>query len=141
MSDEYDLEAVSLREFKKLRRLLCEWKMLLPLYLDSDVDEPLEDGFHNDDKDAPAGFDVRTILPESLQELYLHGAFDDDDWENLTEIFEHANAATPNLDKVCIRRHAAVWPHNILAVIGDAPDPGRTHQSPLARLFDGHGYS
>jgi hypothetical protein len=45
---------------------------------DEDGMEQLEDGFyHSDDHEKPVtDFDVRTILPASLQKLYLHGTFD-----------------------------------------------------------------
>ncbi|KAF1842636.1 uncharacterized protein K460DRAFT_410034 [Cucurbitaria berberidis CBS 394.84] len=132
MSAEDDRKAVSLREFKKLKSLNCEWEMLLPQDIESDNDRSFENGF------PTVEFDVRVILPESLEELYLHGTFDDEEWEELSGILASPNAATPNLDKMCIRRLATEWPHDAVAIIGDLPAPSRSLH-PLVRLFDGHG--
>ncbi|CAO2658191.1 Nn.00g059140.m01.CDS01 [Neocucurbitaria sp. VM-36] len=134
--DEEDLASVSLRDFKKLRSLNCEWRMLLPNDKESYDDAPLQHGFRTEDKPA-AGFDVRDILPESLQELYLHGVFEDADWEELTELLKSPNPATPNIDKMCIRNLGGGQPY---VMFGDAPPPRDLYSNPLARLFQGHGY-
>lgn len=115
--------------------------MLLPEEIESDVDEPLEEGFHSEEDSPPIGFDIRNILPESLEELHLDGTtFDDDDWEQLTEIMDYPNAATPNLDKMRIVRKEKMWPFKLIDVFGDAPQDRSTYQNPITKLLEGHGY-
>ncbi|KAF2133481.1 hypothetical protein P153DRAFT_393298 [Dothidotthia symphoricarpi CBS 119687] len=128
--DEMDLERVSLRPFKKLAILKCEWRMIWPEE-DMELEDSLDQGFHTSD-DEPA-FDIRSILPESLQELYLEGTADDVEWDRLTEPFSRPSDATPHLTKLRIASEGR-------DVVGSAPRPQAMFDHPLQRLLDGHGY-
>lgn len=143
-----DITSISLRGFQKLRVLNCEYRLLRPLD-NADAasdDEPLEEGFHTADenKTTDDSWDVRSILPESLEEFYSHGKFDDDDgiydeWDQVVDLFSTPSLMVPNLslDKICIRRRLAYGDD----VIGTAEEPAAIYATPLvARLFEGHGY-
>jgi hypothetical protein len=120
--------------------------MVRPIVEESDVDEPLEQGFHReeDHQELDTDFDVRTILPESLQELYLHGTFFDTDghyeWQAMERAFLSPNSMTPNLslEKTCIRQR---WNDETRERIGTAEDPVNAYTDPLmTKFFDGHGF-
>lgn len=67
---------VSLRNFHTLRLLSCELRILLRSPdADSDTDEALSEGFLSQDSDEYLMSDPRDHLPYSIEELYLHGAF------------------------------------------------------------------
>ncbi|KAF2818485.1 hypothetical protein CC86DRAFT_364086 [Ophiobolus disseminans] len=146
--NEDALKTVSLQEFQKLKILNCPWDMVRPEDEESDNGEPLEQGFHRkeDNIALDTDFDIRSILPESLQELYLHGTFFDTDghyeWQAMERVFHHPNPMTPNLslEKTCIRQ---VWNGGeIRERIGTADAPLSVDDHPLMHeLFDGHGYS
>jgi hypothetical protein len=99
--------------------------MLLPGNSNPDTHEPLGD------------FDVRSILPTSLQELQLQEHFDDIEWKRFNDIFSVQHTATPNLTRVRVQNIDASG--QTLGVIGDAPAPVEFHLRPLAKLLDGHG--
>jgi hypothetical protein len=87
---------------------------------------------------GPLGdFDVRSILPESLQELQLQECFDDGEWKRYNEFFSVRHTATPNLTKVRVQNISGSG--QTIGVIGDAPPPIEFHLRPLAKLLDGHG--
>jgi hypothetical protein len=135
----------SLRDFQNLRLLECGWDILRPTEGDEGEDaDSLEEGFYqaDDEHNASSLFDPRTIFPESLQELYIHGQesdFADDVWNQLVEMFKSTSASTPNLrpEKTCIRKCRG---HTTVDVIGEADAPGSTWDRPLLRLLDDHGY-
>ncbi|KAH7356207.1 hypothetical protein BKA66DRAFT_501680 [Pyrenochaeta sp. MPI-SDFR-AT-0127] len=137
---EDDLESVSLCEFKKLTSFHAEWKMIWPQHQEPCDDEPLKEGFYAESHSSASDFDIRTILPESLEELYLHGVFDDDEWEQLTIPLGCLNSTTPKLHKMCIRRHGRNWPYEPIETFGDAAMPPPSYYHQLAKLLEGHGY-
>lgn len=131
------MDSISLRSFQKLKVLNCGWELLHPQNDPGlDVEEPLEHGYYNKDNEPP-DFDVRTILPESLEELYLHSRFyEGDDWHLMADYFNSSSASTPNLtlDKVCIRKKIGTWRWDV--VFGNAPVPPDPTQSRLAALLE-----
>jgi hypothetical protein len=140
--------AVSFRGFKKLKSLSCPWYMVRPVLPDglSEIDEPLEQGFHREEDGHKEleDFDVRTILPESLEELALYGNFFDEDgrcdWQTTKRMFREPSPYTPHLTlaKTCIR---STWNDEARARIGTAEDPIDKYEHPLSlRLLDGHGF-
>ena len=115
--------------------------------------EPLEEGFHyeeDDNEDPVTDFDVRSILPPTIQELHLYGPFDGeqsdiqgsyDEWLQLRSVFSAPSAATPHLseDSVCLRRCWNDGMHD--EIVGRAEQsPWLLRGHPLAWLFDRHGY-
>jgi hypothetical protein len=143
-----DPPTVSFRDFKKLKSLNCPWYMVRPVLPDglSDIDAPLEQGFHREEDDHKEleDFDVRTILPESLEELALHGNFFDEDgrcdWQTMKRMFREPSPYTPHLTlaKTCIR---STWNDEARARIGTAEDPVDKYEHPLSlRLLVGHGF-
>jgi hypothetical protein len=145
MSEETDLPRVSLRGFKKLRVLNCQYKILRPAAEeDMGYDEPLEEGFFSaeEHKNIDSEWDVRTILPESLEVLWIHDSFPRDDgqdeWDNIVSVFESPSPSTPNLswDRTCIRkiRHGVTR-----ETIGGGEEPVPVESQPLAGLLHGHG--
>jgi hypothetical protein len=106
--------------------------------------DPLEEGFYTaeDEQDASSIFDPRSVLPISLQELYIHGNerdYADDAWNQLVDTFKSPSASTPNLrpEKTCIRK---IRNNATVAVIGEADEPISTWDRPLLSLLDDHGY-
>lgn len=144
-----DIPTISLRGFQRLRILNIEYELLRPLDTTDDVSDEgaLESGFYTAEEDPTIddAWDVRTILPESLEELYMHGAFDNDDggydeWEQVKDMFAAPSAVVPKLglEKVCIWRRRYAYSDD---VIGTAVEPGALYEAPLVqRLFEGHGY-
>lgn len=137
--DEDDISIVSLRNFRKLRSITCELRCLMPSPdADSDVDEALSDGFLIQDSEGCLVSDPRNRLPDDLQELYLHGVFEHDEWEQLHRTFENSNAATPKLllDNICIRN---LWKpgyeNGVPARIGAAEEPPDIFSRSLAKLL------
>jgi len=113
---------------------------------EAEDDEPLEQGFHRreDHQDLDTDFDVRTLLPHSLEKLYLNGYFGDSDggyeWWTMERVFAHGNTATPRLtlENTCIQHK---WNYEARKQIGtaDAPPSGFDHPL-LSTLFDGHAW-
>lgn len=144
--EEEDKKTVSLRKFQVLKSLNCAWYMLRPEPEDSDDEEPLESGFYRteDHMDIDTDFDVRTILPESLEELYISGTFfhndDEYEWQAIERAFCAPSAMTPRLaiDKTCIRKR---WNQETREQIGTATEPVEMYTDPRHdRFFDGHGF-
>jgi hypothetical protein len=130
---------VSLRNFRKLSLLNCELRILLrsPDAV-SYSSEALPHGFLSQDSNECLVSDPRDHLPDSLEKLFLHGAFDQNEWAQLSQIFESANAATPNLtlDKICIRNVSRSGDNDgAPSRIGVAEEPSRTFLHPLTKLF------
>ncbi|KAH3905434.1 hypothetical protein HBI56_207390 [Parastagonospora nodorum] len=138
---------VSFRDFRNLRMLNCGWAMVRPIPDDEpEDDEPLEQGFHRkeDHQDLDTDFDVRTLLPQSLERLYLNGYFGSNDgdyeWRAIERVFANTSTATPRLtmENTCIQH---IWNSEARAQIGTAePPPGRYFHPFLLSLFDGHAW-
>jgi hypothetical protein len=126
----------SLRNFHTLRLLSCELRILLRSPdADSDTDEALSEGFLSQDSDEYLMSDPRDHLPYSIEELYLHGAFNQSERMHLSNIFESADAATPNLtlDKTRIRNVSASAGASLR--IGGAKRLPRVFLHPLRKLL------
>lgn len=108
--------------------------MLWPVQEDDDLGEPLDQGFYKDNELFE--LDIRTVLPQSLEELYLEGTFDNAEWACLTEPFNTANSATPNLRTVRIERYGGG--REPTDVFGVAQPQGDLWK--LMYLFQGHGW-
>jgi hypothetical protein len=111
-----------------------------------EYDDALEEGFFTEEehKDIDKDWDVRTILPESLEYLYIHGNFPDDDdgideWDKMKSVFESPCPSTPNLawERTCIRRYRQGV---VREVIGEAEEPIPMGSRLHAQLFEGHGF-
>ncbi|KAI8930399.1 hypothetical protein NX059_012479 [Plenodomus lindquistii] len=126
-----DLDSVPFRDFQQLRILQCSFEWLQSTGGMTDV-ESSDSGLEEDNTVEPPGLDVRDNLPTSLEKLYLHGLFDDDEWMLLRKILTSPNASRPNLtiDDMRITR---LRPRD---TIGTAPYLGRTKAD---TLLDGHG--
>ena len=81
-----------------LKALRCEVQWLLPPADDELFDnEALSQGFHSKGEVFNETLDPRNHLPASLEYLCLDGAFDNEEWKELCEVFESANENTPKL--------------------------------------------
>jgi hypothetical protein len=115
--------------------------------VDMGRDEALNDGFYRSSDTIP-DLDIRETLPESLQELYLTGDFDEEDreWERLTQPFGLQNDATPNLVKIRVSGSVngsisiQVPRESKVFTLGNAQEPSGVYAHPLFTLFEGHGY-
>ncbi|KAJ4365402.1 hypothetical protein N0V95_000451 [Ascochyta clinopodiicola] len=142
---EDDLSFTSLREFTALKALRCETRWLLRSD-DTDLGdgEALSQGFHSEEDAGEALEDPRDNLPESLEELYLDGIYEDEEWEELTELFQNPNTCTPKLtlEKTCVMRHSRAWDkHGAQEKIGGAAEPDTRFVNPLLmNIWEGHGY-
>jgi hypothetical protein len=112
--------------------------MLWPsdLVKDSDKDEVLPDEcFYTEDSEPMDDFDLRTILPASLEALHLEGPCDDREWERLGKFCDEASDLLPNLSRIYIadrRRNKAIG----------TPDGERlpgTSENPLTEFLQGQG--
>jgi hypothetical protein len=117
--------------------LHCPWRVLRPEEDEVEHDEPLEQGFHKkeDCEGIDTDFDVRTILPVSLEELYMSGDFEVyEEWEQMELAFANPSAFTPHLtlEKTCIRSDR--WTNQV----GTAENQGDIWSHPTNRLFIGH---
>ena len=108
---------------------------------DPERDEPLEQGYYRkeDYEQIDVDFDARSLLPESLEELFLNGDFDSfhdfEEWECMQNTFKTSSALTPRLtmENTCIKRGGS-WNCRI----GTAEEPDGAWSHPLGRLFEGH---
>lgn len=120
--------------------------MLLPVQTeDSDIDEPLESGFHHEDEDSDverflSGFDIRSILPESLEELRIEGYFSPEAWDKVREMFREDSTSTPNLNKIWVGWRSKA-DHGVRTdmAFGEEPDSD-DENDPSAKMLLGHGY-
>ncbi|KZM18856.1 uncharacterized protein EKO05_0006503 [Ascochyta rabiei] len=140
-----DLLFTSLQGFTTLKALRCETRWLLRSHDTGLGDgEALSQGFHSVEDAEEAITDPRDNLPESLEELYLDGVYEDEEWEQLTELFKNPNTSTPKLtlEKTCVMRHSKAWDRRgVQEKVGGAAEPGIRFTNPLhMSIWDGHGY-
>ncbi|CAI6325492.1 unnamed protein product [Periconia digitata] len=94
--DEAEIEekSISLRGCKKLQSLRCHWDALYP---ESITKSPHTCQYHTE-------YDVRELLPETLESLHLLGEFSDNQWQQVCANFAHDSPLTPKLRNVFIER-------------------------------------
>ncbi|KAI8934409.1 hypothetical protein NX059_009144 [Plenodomus lindquistii] len=131
---------VSLQGFQVLRSFNCELRCLVGSQgADSVIDDALSHGFHSRDCAQTLVTDPRDCLPPSLENFYLHGVFEHEEWEQLRQIFETSNPATPKLqsDGIYIQdlsrfRNNQNGPNRI----GTTEEPLDVYSHPLSRILD-----
>ena len=104
------------------------------------VDETLELGGHTTCNNSMLDFTVTSILPPSLESLFLDGVFDSVDWNTLAALPEITQPVLKKLTKFCFRKYDGYWsnvPDQILNNTGLPPDQ---YLKPLKALFDGYGH-
>ena len=143
---ENDIPLASLRGFKTLKALHCETRWLIRSQ-DTNLgdDEALSQGFHSVEDLGEAIADPRNNLPESLEELYLEGIYEDEEWEQLVELFKISNTSTPKLtfEKTCLMRSSTAWnSRGTQEKFGGAAEPANRFSNPLyTQIWVNHGYS
>jgi hypothetical protein len=139
-------EDFSLREFKTLKSLQCDWKSIKTDIDDiySDVDEELpERGFYTEQPRPAKDFDPRSILPASLESLHLTGYFTDEEWDALTELLDEPSDYTPNLRSIRLSKQVAWNDRRHWTSSGTAEDAHLPHtawRKSFNKLIQGHSY-
>jgi hypothetical protein len=148
------LEA-NLSSLTKLQTLFANWAMLWPeVYLDTSAQSTYEFSSNLDLSREP--FDVRTVLPPSLEYLGLNGTFQEWQWNGLVEPLATPNKQTPILTMSRMRIGGTVhseqkqrtpgiveiggWLAGEMKTFGDAEDTCFHGPHPPFHLFDGHGW-
>lgn len=105
---------------------------------DSGRDEALPDGgFYTEESDPPDNFDIRTILPTSLEALHIQGPYDDHQWERLAKLCTGTSDLVPNLSRIYItdrQRNEVISTEDGEKLLG-------VNESPLIDLLQGQGYN
>jgi hypothetical protein len=147
---------VKLTGLKKLRAMHANWAMLWPeVYHDAPVPGGNYEYSPNLDLYRHP-FDIRTVLPPSLEWLILHGGFQESEWANLVEPLATPSEHTPLLDMDRIRIAGRVhserkerqpgvtavggWPPGEKRVFGNAENAWFKGIAPRFNLFAGHGW-
>jgi hypothetical protein len=146
---------VKLTALTKLRSLHANWAMLWPeVYHDAPAPSNYEYSPNLELSREP--FDIRTILPPSLEWLNLHGSFQEWQWTGLVEPLATPNKQTPklNMDRIRIggmvhseqkQRKVGIvdiggWLPGEKRVFGDAKNAWFEGAAPPFYLFAGHGW-
>ncbi|KAJ4348376.1 uncharacterized protein N0V89_009750 [Didymosphaeria variabile] len=128
---EDDLSQVSLRGFQKLKTLRIDWRFLWPVDMVSFSEEEKSDGgFYEEEPNANNDFDPRSLLPASLEKLYLTGSFTKEEKEEVSKIREGPSEFTPLLNNINIRDTSVRFE--------DEDVPG-IHANPLMKYLEGQG--
>lgn len=135
MQFEEDIPKVSLRKFQKLKTLRIDWRLLWPLTdtISFDNEEKSDDGFYEDEDEAAgedSDFDVRSVLPASLERLYLTGSFTEEEMELVSKIQDVPSDYTPLLKNIYIRNRSFS--------LEEEEVPG-IYSNPLMKHLEGHG--
>jgi hypothetical protein len=148
------LEA-NLSSLAKLQTLYANWAMLWPeVYLDTPAQNKYD--FSPNLELSREPFDVRTILPPSLEFLGLDGAFQEWQWTGLVEPLATTNKQTPMLTMDRMRVSGTVhskqrqstpgvveiggWLAGERRTFGDAGNTFFYGPHPPFHLFGGHGW-
>lgn len=140
---------VKLTGLTKLRSLYAHWAMLWPeVYHDAPV--PGNNEWSPNLERYRHPFDIRTILPPSLEWLSLHGGFQESEWANLVEpLATPGTHNTPLLDMDQIRiagrvhseqRQRQPWLPGEKRVFGNAEQAWFKGYAPQFNLFAGQGW-
>jgi hypothetical protein len=148
------LEA-NLSSLTKLQTLYADWAMLWPeVYLDTPAQGTYD--FSPNLELSREPFDVRTILPPSLEYLGLNGTFQECQWKGLVEPLATPNKQTPMLTIDRMRVSGTVqseqrprtpgvmgfggWVAGEQRTFGDAEDTCFYGLDHPFHLFNGHGW-
>lgn len=85
-------------------------------------------------------YDVRNLLPKSLESLHLEGAFIDPEWEDISAIFERPNDHVPNLSNVYLERKPGTDIDDTTFAVGGSEQRHRIlniEENPLSKLLHG----
>ena len=129
----YHLSRASLQQLSKLRILNCHWLILRQLDDGSANTQPHSLSFDIRADMIPLDFDITSILPPSLERLYIHGLYGDftkGQWEGFKKSLTNLEVTLPNLKKLRIQRSDRTTGVN--EVIGNAK-----HPPDLDRIFPG----
>ncbi|KAL5415973.1 hypothetical protein PMIN03_002375 [Paraphaeosphaeria minitans] len=130
---EDDIPRVSLRGFQKLKTLRIDWRLLWPAdeMIPFDDEEVSGGGFYEEEEETTdSDFDVRSVLPASLEKLYFTGSFMEEEKELVKKIRDVPSEYTPLLKKIYIRDHSVSFQ--------DEEVPG-IYVNPLFTCLEGHG--
>ncbi|KAK7192911.1 hypothetical protein DPSP01_005120 [Paraphaeosphaeria sporulosa] len=130
---EDDLPKVSLRGFRKLKTLRIDWRLLWPTdeMIPFDNAEKSDGGFYEEEEEtAESDFDVRSVLPASLEKLYFTGSFTEEEKELVKKIREAPSDYTPLLNKIYIEDRSVSFKEEEV--------PG-IYANPLFKYLEGHG--
>lgn len=103
-----------MRGFQQLKQLRCPWEALWPErsggrplkeYADDDEGE----GVGAEQETSEDGFQLKNILPVSLESLILTGSKDDEWWEKVRRQLDDAKDALPNLTEAFITDKSLDW--------------------------------
>lgn len=95
--------------------------------------------------DYEGDFDIRSILPESLEALHLEGTWQDaDKWNGVVKILDSESPMTPNLKSIYLEREIGRDEYQ-RPVFGPKSTEGAEKlpelgENPLNQYIDGHGY-
>jgi hypothetical protein len=145
----------NLSSLTKLQTLYANWAMLWPeVYLDIPSQNNYEHSQNLDLSHEP--FDVRTILPPSLEYLGLDGTFKEWQWPSLVEPLDTPNKQTPilTMDRMRVsgtvhkkhkqrtpgRAEIGGWLAGEQRTFGDAENTCFHGPQPPFHLFNGHGW-
>jgi hypothetical protein len=133
---EDDIPEVSLRGFQKLKTLRIDWKLLWPMDmmpLDENDEEKSDGGFYSveaEEAHAHKYFDVCSVLPASLEKLYLTGSFTEEEKEKVSKIRDGLIEFTPLLRNIYIRDSS---------VMLEDEDVPAIYKNPLMKYLEGQG--
>lgn len=134
---------ISLRGFQQLKTLRIDWRLLQPVddELVFDDEEKSDGGFYEGDEDSVdrnKDFDVRSVLPASLEKLYLTGPISSEEKEALEKLQHSESEFTPLLKNIYVRASLGFDDTGIL----EEEEEGipSIHKNPLMRFLEGQGY-
>jgi hypothetical protein len=95
-----DLCYAPLYDFRSLKSLKIDWRMIWPNLSTFDEDPELVW-----DSVLPlTNFDLWGALPLSLEALHITGPFDDRQWGQMKSVMDTDRSRVPNLQKICFER-------------------------------------
>ena len=135
---------MSLRGFQQLKTLRIEWRLLQPADSEEAFDnEELPDGgFYQADAVAEESkdFDLRSLLPASLEKLYLTGDFSYQQQKELEKIMDNESEYTPRLKKIYIKDSRAAWAeYSEFRMSKKRPDVPGIKENPLMHHLEDQG--
>lgn len=112
----------SIKDFKKLKVVELDWLTLVPyqqeIMNDADIDEPLSQGFYEEQSDevAPSDFDFTNALPPTIKHLTVNKIPDPEALPSLRHLLaEKEKGRFPDLKKIALNpyfwgsKHYSEW--------------------------------